>query len=237
MPNNLQQEIFIQQASKLLHVSEQNLFNELQVQKTGIQHQEKPKTPQIQPKLEKVEMSQIETINPLLLLEEKLVELMLKYGDKEIVRKKEEGMVKSSVIQEILNHFDEDSYEIQIPLHQKIVDEIRKGAEQSELRSGKFFFSLMDEEVNQKVADALIDPYQLSDWNKYNIYFSSEEDVVEKMVQDIILRHKREYILKIIKDLQMKVQEDPGNDVQYYATIVKLTRLKMELDKVLYRIL
>ena len=34
---------------------------------------------------------------------------MLKYGDKEIVRKKEEGMVKSSVIQEILNHFDEDS--------------------------------------------------------------------------------------------------------------------------------
>lgn len=139
MPNNLQQEIFIQQASKLLHVSEQNLFNELQVQKTGIQHQEKPKTPQIQPKLEKVEMSQIETINPLLLLEEKLVELMLKYGDKEIVRKKEEGMVKSSVIQEILNHFDEDSYEIQIPLHQKIVDEIRKGAEQSELRSGKFF--------------------------------------------------------------------------------------------------
>ncbi|WP_407476562.1 DNA primase [Elizabethkingia anophelis] len=237
VPNNLQQEIFIQQASKLLHVSEQNLFNELQVQKTGIQHQEKPKTPQIQPKLEQVEMSQIETINPLLLLEEKLVELMLKYGDKEIVRKKEEGMVKSSVIQEILNHFDEDSYEIQIPLHQKIVDEIRKGAEQSELRSGKFFFSLMDEEVNQKVADALIDPYQLSDWNKYNIYFSSEEDVVEKMVQDIILRHKREYILKIIKDLQMKVQEDPGNDVQYYATIVKLTRLKMELDKVLYRIL
>ncbi len=237
VPNNLQQEIFIQQASKLLHVSEQNLFNELQVQKTGIQHQEKPKTPQIQPKLEKVEMSQIETINPLLLLEEKLVELMLKYGDKEIIRKKEEGTVKSSVIQEILNHFDEDSYEIQIPLHQKIVDEIRKGAEQSELRSGKFFFSLMDEEVNQKVADALIDPYQLSDWNKFNIYFSSEEDVVEKMVQDIILRHKREYILKIIKDLQVKVQEDPGNDVQYYATIVKLTRLKMELDKVLYRIL
>lgn len=76
-----------------------------------------------------MEISQIETINPLLLLEEKLVELMLKYGDKEIVRKKEEGMVKSSVIQEILNHFDEDSYEIQIPLHQKIVDEIRKGAE------------------------------------------------------------------------------------------------------------
>ncbi len=95
----------------------------------------------------------------------------------------------------------------------------------------------MDEEVSQKVADALIEPYQLSDWNKFNIYFSSEEDVVEKMVQDIILRHKREYILKIIKDLQKKVNEDPGNDVQYYAMIVKLTKLKMELDKVLYRIL
>ncbi|MCV5003592.1 hypothetical protein OFM39_28470, partial [Escherichia coli] len=92
-------------------------------------------------------LSQVETVNPLLLLEEKLVELMLKYGDKEITRKKDEGMIKSSVIQEILNHFDEDSYEIQIPLNQKIIEEIRKGFEGNELRSGKFFFSLMDEEV------------------------------------------------------------------------------------------
>ncbi|NAW51914.1 DNA primase [Elizabethkingia argentiflava] len=234
VPNHLQQEIFIQQVSKLLSVSEQNLFNELQNQKNHLQQHEKTKPPQ----LKKIETAQLETsIPPLLFLEEKLVELMLKYGDREMFRKKEDKVIKSSVIQEILNHFEEDSYEIQSPLHQKIINEIQKGFAESAFRSGQFFFSLMDEEVSQKVADVLIEPHQVSDWNKFNIYFSTEEEVVDKLVQDIILRHKREYILKIIKDLQLKIQQDPGNDVQYYATILKLSKLKIELDRVLYRIL
>ena len=236
VPNNLQQEVFIQQASKLLHVSEQSLFNELQVQKTGIQV-DKPKAQSIQPKLEKVEVSEIETVNPLLLLEEKLVELMLKYGDREIIKKKDGGNIKTSVVSEILQHFSEDDYQIQIPLNQKIVSEIQKGMAENEVRSGNFFFSLMDEEITMKVTDALIEAHQVSNWKQFNIFFSSEEDVVDKMVNDIILRHKREYVMSIIRDLTKKAAEDPGNDVQYYATIIKLNQLKIELDKVLYRIL
>lgn len=235
VPNLLQQEIFVQQAAGLLHVSEQNLFNELQVQKTGIQ-QEKPQAkPQL--KIEKPEPVRVDAINPLLVLEEKLVELMLKYGDKEISILKKDNIVKTTVVDAIIHHFEEDDYKMISALNQKIVSEIAKGLAQDEIRSGNFFLSLMDEDLTQKLSDALIDHYQLSNWKKHNIFFSKEEEVVDKMVYDIILRHKREYVMKMIKDLQQKIKEEPGNDVQYYAVILKLTQLKIELDKVLYRVL
>ncbi|QCX53731.1 DNA primase [Elizabethkingia sp. JS20170427COW] len=235
VPNLLQQEIFVQQAAGLLHVSEQNLFNELQVQKTGIQ-QEKPQAkPQL--KIEKPEPVRVDAINPLLVLEEKLVELMLKYGDKEISILKKDNIVKTTVVDAIIHHFEEDDYKMISALNQKIVSEIAKGLAQDEIRSGNFFLSLMDEDLTQKLSDALIDHYQLSNWKKHNIFFSKEEEVVDKMVYDIILRHKREYVMKMIKDLQQKIKEEPGNDVQYYAVILKLAQLKIELDKVLYRVL
>ena len=77
--NALKQEIFIKAISSKFNLSEQSLFNELGVQKQIVQ-QHKPserKEAQIL-KLEKVQEA-LENVNPLLVLEEKLVELMLKF--------------------------------------------------------------------------------------------------------------------------------------------------------------
>ena len=234
--NALKQEIFIKEISTKFELSEQSLFNELGVQKQIVQQHkpsERKKTNVV--KLEKVQ-EVLESVNPLLVLEEKLVELMLKYGDYVLDRKTPENEpYQITVIEEIINHLEEDQCEIISPINQKIIEEIKLGIAQSELRSGNFFMTLMDENIVSKTADALVNPYELSNWEKHNIYFSKEEELVDRIVKDVVIRYKREYIIKIINDLKQQISEE--NSEESYKKIINLTQLKNKIDEKLYRIL
>lgn len=237
--NALKQEVYLKEVATKFGLSEQSLFNELDVQKQVKKQQVTPQQRQEQqaaPKLEKVPEPEV-TINPLLVLEEKMVELMLKYGDIVLHRKDDEqNEYQITVIEEIIGHLEEDNCEIQSELNKKIIDEIKLGIAENELRSGNFFMTLLDENISGKVADALVEPYETSDWGKYQIFFSSEEEVLPKLVQDVIFRHKREYILKIINDLKNALSADEDN-IDTYKKIITLTHLRKELDEKLFRIL
>ena len=234
--NALKQEIFIKEISTKFELSEQSLFNELGVQKQIVQqHKPSERKETNVVKLEKVQ-EVLENINPLLVLEEKLVELMLKYGDYVLDRKTPENETyQITVIEEIINHLEEDQCEIISPINQKIIEEIKLGIVQSELRSGNFFMTLMDENIVSKTADALVNPYELSNWEKHNIYFSKEEELVDRIVKDVVIRYKREYIIKIINDLKQQISEE--NSEESYKKIINLTQLKNKIDEKLYRIL
>ena len=237
--NALKREVYLKEVSNKFGLSEQSLFNELQIQTNVTQQQEsKPKFEEkkVAPKLEIVQEGTF-SVNPLVLQEEKLVDLMLKYGDFVLDRKDSEGNdYKITVIEEILNHLEEDECEIQLDIHKTIISEIKEGILQNEIRSGNFFFNMMDEEISGKLANALIENYHTSNWNKFNIYFSSEEEVVPKLVSDIILRHKREYVVKLINDLKNTTDKEQDN-TSIYQKIILLTQLKNKLDSELFRIL
>ena len=127
--NALKQEIYLKEVSNKFQLSEQSLFNELNVQKQLQKQQTTPQHKQeapIKPRLEKVP-DVFETVNPILVLEEKMVELMLKYGDRILNRTDEENNAyQITVIEEIITHLEVDQCEIQSPLNQKIIDEIKK---------------------------------------------------------------------------------------------------------------
>jgi len=237
--NALKQEIYLKEVSNKFGLSEQSLFNELnvqkQLQKQHVSPQQRQET-QVQPKLEKVvEFSQ--NIDPLLILEEKLVELMLKYGDLVLDRQDEESnQYQITVIEEIIGHFQEDDYEIQSEINRKIVEEIKQGITENELRSGNFFMTLMDENISGKIADALLNPHENSDWGKHQIFFSTEEEVVPKIVQDVIFRHKREFVMKIINAMKNELSATENND-ETYKKIINLNQLRKELDEKLFRVL
>ena len=237
--NALKQEVYLKEVSNKFGLSEQSLFNELnvqkQLQKQHVSPQQRQET-QVQPKLEKVvEFSQ--NIDPLLILEEKLVELMLKYGDLVLERQDEESnQYQITVIEEIIGHFQEDDYEIQSEVNRKIVEEIKQGITENELRSGNFFMTLMDENISGKIADALLNPHENSDWGKHQIFFSTEEEVVPKIVQDVIFRHKREFVMKIINMMKNELSATENND-ETYKKIINLNQLRKELDEKLFRVL
>ena len=240
----LKQEVFLKEVSNKFGLSEQSLFNELNVQKQvqqgNVKSTERVKQQQQQnllPKLQLVKEVKDFSANPLLVLEEKLVELMLKFGSRILKRKDADNNdFEISVLEEIASYLKEDDYVILSPINQKIVEIIWQGLDQGELRTGQYFVKLMDPDISIKIADILVDRHQTSDWAQYNIYFSTEEDVVPKMVTDIIFRHKREYIVKLIGELKNKL-EDAEDKAAEYDKIIKLNQIKNEIDKELFRIL
>ena len=234
--NALKQEVYLKQVSTQFGLSEQSLFNELGVQKQVVQQQKPAEKREANVvKLEKVQEFS-ETINPLLVLEEKLVELMLKFGQFKLFRKTPDNEnYETTVIEEIINHLEEDQYQPISPLNQRIIEEIKLGIQQNELRSSDFFKTFMDEEVVTKTADALINAHETSNWEKHNIYFSKEEELVDKIVKDVIIRHKREFVVKIINDLKHQISEE--NSAETYLKIINLTKLKNKIDENLFRIL
>ena len=234
--NALKQEVYLKQVSTQFGLSEQSLFNELGVQKQVVQQQKPAEKREANVvKLEKVQEFS-ETINPLLVLEEKLVELMLKFGQLKLFRKTPDNEnYETTVIEEIINHLEEDQYQPISPLNQRIIEEIKAGIQQNELRSSDFFKTFMDEEVVTKTADALINAHETSNWEKHNIYFSKEEELVDKIVKDVIIRHKREFVVKIINDLKHQISEE--NSAETYLKIINLTKLKNKIDENLFRIL
>ena len=141
-----------------------------------------------------------------------------------------------TVIEEVLAHFEEDDYKIQSPVNEKIIREIQEGIEKNELRSGSFFFTLMDEELTVKVANALLEPYEISDWSKHNIFFSKEEEVLPKLISDTMIRHKREYVVSMIQEIKESLKAETDNTEQY-VMMMKLNELRKEMDAELYRIL
>ncbi len=237
--NALKQEVYLKEVANKFGISEQSLFNELNVQKQIQTKQFSPQyrpEPQERPKMEVVP-ADLPKVDPLLILEEKLVELMLKYGDLIVERTDDENQpYQITVIEEIIDHLDEDQYEIQSSLNQNIINGIKEGISEKTLRSGNFFLTLMDADITQKVANVLLDPYELSNWEKHQIFFSKEEDVVPKIVQDVIFRHKREYVMKLMGDLKMKLSESENND-ELYKTMMNLTQLKKDIDQKLFRVL
>ena len=238
--NGLKQEIYLKQIATQFGLTERNLFDELQVQKQILkgQSQSQPKSKlEIVPKTEEKPFVDSDKTAGLLVLEEKLVELMLKYGDRILTRRdSENNSYQTTVIEEIIHHFQEDDCEILTETNRKIIDEVRQGLEQNEIRSGNFFFGLMDEDISGKIADALVENYETSDWKKFNIYFRTEDEVLDKVVRDVILRHKREYVLKLIEDLKKSLDETEEK-AEIYEQIVRLNQLKSKIDQKLFRIL
>ena len=234
--NALKQEVYLKQVSTQFGLSEQSLFNELGVQKQVVQQQKPAEKREANVvKLEKVQEFS-ETINPLLVLEEKLVEIMCKFDQFKLFRKTPDNEnYETTVIEEIINHLEEDQYQPISPLNQRIIEEIKAGIQQNELRSSDFFKTFMDEEVVTKTADALINAHETSNWEKHNIYFSKEEELVDKIVKDVIIRHKREFVVKIINDLKHQISEE--NSAETYLKIMNLTKLKNKIDENLFRIL
>ena len=234
--NGLKQEVYLKQVASQFGLTERNLFDELQNQKQVLSGQNQPK-----PKIKIIQSIPQEVwdkkINPLLVLEENLVEYLLKYGNRVLERKDEQnGVYETTVAEEIIQHLSEDDYVIQSVINQKIIDEIKKGLKQNEIRSGNFFFGLLDENISGKVADALVENHEISNWRQYNIFITKEEDLLEKIVQDIIIRHKREYIMKMMRELKNNL--DTANDkIEIYQKIIKLNELKNQIDEKLFRVL
>lgn len=242
--NPLKQEVYLKEVANKFGLSEQSLFNELGIQKQIAEQGQRHTAPTTTPKLEvSITQNSILGTNPLLELEEKLISMMLKYGNRLItLRNAENQPVKTTVIEEILYHFEEDDYEIISPINKQIIEEIKEGISNNELRTGNFFLSLMDENITEKVADNLMDDTnELSDWKRYNIYPYALGERIAEELEDNLLIHKSHLVEDRSYKLSRQLEEySETNEEEYYETLKKimiLKKLSMEINQKLGRTL
>lgn len=240
--NALKREVYLKEVSNKFGLSEQSLFNELDIQKQITQNQTPKNLPKenIQPKLEIVPQS-VEQVDPvmfdLLKQENNLVNLMLNFGDVVLHRENEDNeKYDITVIEEILHHFEEENYEFQVELNQIIIDSIKEGIQNEELRKGNFFVTFMDENITSKVVDAIMPLNDLENWASRNIFPPNYGDKISSQVEGDILIHKFRYIDYLIKKIGEDLPNQTNNETQYFESIRKITLLKqasMQLSEIL----
>ncbi len=235
--NPLQQEIYLKEVSTRFALSEQSLFNELSLQKQVLRTDEPKKAPQRPAAPLELVALDVPGVDSMLLQEEKLFELLFKYGEEIITRTDAENQpYQITVLEEIVAHFKQDGYQMRSSLNERIFEAILEGLEEAQIRTGGFFLTLMDQQLNQKAADALLTPYENSDWGKHNIFFEQEHELVPQIVEQVMIRHKRTYVLHLIDELKKELQHSEEPET-IYPKIIRLNQLKMQMDKELHRII
>jgi len=232
--NALKREVYLKEVSNKFGLSEQSLFNELDVQKqitqTKTSHVQQPKE-NAAPKMELVppdEEKEDPFLYDVLFMENKLVDHMLMFGDIVLKRKNEkQEEYEITVIEEILHHFEEEQYQCLVKENEIIINQVKEGIQKDELRSGNFFVSFMDEEITTKVVDALIPMDELENWASRNIYPPNYGDKVEDQIKGDVLLHKYRYIDYVIKETSKQLDQYRDTDeAKYYELIKKITLLK-----------
>ncbi|KQM47936.1 DNA primase [Chryseobacterium sp. Leaf201] len=235
--NALKREVYLKQVSNKFGLSEQSLFNELDVQQQITQNQNQHQHVQQQrqnsapPKMEIVPPEEDRGdrfLYDVLFMENKLVNHMLMFGDIVLKRsndKDEEYQI--TVIEEILHHFEEENYSFLAKPNELIIHHVKEGIQKDELRSGSFFINFMDEGITQKVVDALLTPDDLENWASRNIFPPNYGDKIAEQVRGDVLLHKYRYIDYLIKETAKQLEEcRTADENRYYEIIKQITMLK-----------
>ncbi|MBW3522006.1 DNA primase [Chryseobacterium sp. NKUCC03_KSP] len=233
--NALKREVYLKEVSNKFGLSEQSLFNELDVQRQVTQNQnqhvQQQKESAAPVKMEIVPFDE-EKGDPflfdVLFMENKLVDHMLMFGDVVLKRKDDNNNeYQITVIEEILHHFEEEQYQFLVKGNEIIIDQVKDGIQNDELRSGSFFVSFMDEKITTKVVDALIPLDDLENWSSRNIHPPNYGDKVAEQIKGDVLLHKYRYIDYLIKETIAELEKYSTTDeVKYFELIKKITLLK-----------
>ena len=254
IPNNIQREIYVQECSRIMDISEKVLFSELaQLSKKELRDaSKKPAQNQEEPSFEVVKgkPQELKKVDQLNRLEKKLIEILLLYGNREVdftdfvEVEDDEGNVKivkedyqNTVSKEIYLHLQDDEIEFSNAIFKKIYYEIIHQLNQDEGINIDVFVNNEDVEIGQAVTDILMDDekYVLSDWLRKEIYVKGKDKNLSKLVMDAILNLRR--ILIELKIKELLDEEQPAEERQsMLEMIVNYTALKKLLFEKLNRV-
>ncbi|MFV8363264.1 DNA primase [Flavobacterium sp. ZT3P35] len=234
IPDRIQREIYIQECSRIMDISEQVLVSTLAqlIQKDSVEVAKKQKNPDAsgQKPFEVVKNENpidVEKVDILYRLERKIIEILLLYGNKNeefedvFLRTNAEGEIETvvekreyKVYQRIYLSLQEDEVELANPLFRDIFNNLINYYHQNESFSLEQYLMHLQVEFAQEVTDILMEDERviLHNWEGQNIFPKSKNDTISQNVSETILTLRWYLVGKIIEELKSSLSSEGNSD-------------------------
>lgn len=256
IPNQIQQEIYIKECSRIMDVSEGVLFSSLaQIVAKKQRDESKQKYSQEKP-LELVKTENTETtplkIDAKYVLERKIITLLLKHGHEKSIFNdvaldiNESGeiiykniQIESSVYDKIYKDLQDDETEFSNPIFSSLQKKIEMElASKGKIDHTAFVQSLSVEEASEVTTILMEDEKEkLHRWDSANIFVTDKAILDPKEVVQSILTLRRLLIKEKVAQFGEKIKENPDVDIiQILTDIKEYKNLEVIISKRLDRV-
>ena len=230
IPDRIQREIYIQECSRIMDISEQVLTSTLAqlVQKDVAEVGKKAKQEQKAFEVVKNENPvQAAKVDVLYRLERKIIEILLLYGNKteefedDFMKTNESGEIETvtekkeyKVYQRIYLSLQEDEVELANPLFRDIFNDLIQYFLQNENVEIERYLMQLNSDFAQEVTDILMEDERLvlHNWIGQNIIPKTKNETISQYVSETILTMRWYLVDKIIDELKNSVSNEPGSD-------------------------
>lgn len=230
IPDRIQREIYVQEVSRIMDISEQVLINTLAqlVQKDITESGKKLKQEQKAFEVVKDD-SQVQTakIDVLYELERKIIGILLLYGNRTeefedvLIRTNDEGEIENytekreyKVYHRIYLSLHEDETELANPLFRELYNDLIAYFHANEDFSIEHYLAQLKPEFAQEVTDILMQEERdsLHNWEAQNIIVKLKDQSIGQYVSETILTLRWYLVDKIIEELKGSISQEPGSD-------------------------
>ena len=246
IPDSIQREVYVQECSRIMEISERVLFSEL-AQLISKNSKDFNKTQQKEKQsleVVKKQTEQLKEVDSLFILEREIIRILLLFGNQEtdfvdfIEVEDEEGVMHlekekytNQVSKELYLNLQDDEIEFSNEIFQSIYYEMIHQLNQEDKIEMEAFINHPNTNISSIVTSILMDDekYTLSDWERKNIFVTESEEVLSKLVTDAILNLRR---ILIDKKIQQLINPKEGASVE--NTDLEMIQNYTELKKRLY---
>ena len=255
IPDRIQREIYIQECSRIMDISEQVLVSTLAqlVQKDIAEIGKKQKQEQKAFEVVKNEVPvQAQKIDILYHLERKIIEILLLYGNKieefedVLLKTNGEGEIEQvvekkeyKVYKRIYLSLQEDEVELANPLFRAIFNDLITYYLQNEDFGIENYLKRLPDQFAQEVTDILMEDERvtLHKWDDQNIFVKQKSETVSQHTSEIIISMREYLINKLILDLMSEFVEKPDSDQEELKILINdYNKLKVNLTGTIGRI-
>jgi DNA primase len=254
IPDRIKREVYVQECSRIMDISEQVLFNTLaQLQQKDIAEANK-KNKQEQKSFEVVksqeEVKQV-SIDILSLLEQSILEILLLYGEREVefenvfIKFDEHGKeVEYSEKQvqkihsKIFLSLQEDEVEFANPVFKDIYQGLIQKFQESESLDKQKLMQELPPEQNAVISELMMrdEQYQLHGWMEKKQVFVKEKtdgEVLTRLVNETLTAFREFLIARVCVELMNQIKEIPPEEeyAELLSMVSEYNKLKVSMTR------
>ncbi|QCE41660.1 DNA primase [Psychroserpens sp. NJDZ02] len=253
IPDRIKTEIYIQECARIMDISEEVLFSTL-AQITNKDQKGSSNGPEMPQAFEVVKNTPtVKKVDVQYTLERKIIEILLLYGDQTvdfedlILKENEKGQLElepivqqSKVFEKVFLDLQEDEMEFLNPLFKDIYFAIIETLNQNPEFKIESIINTIHPDLASEITSILMEDerYELSDWERNNIFPKTKKDSVAQLVSETILTLRCFLIdQKVLNFQQQTLQNRTEVNRDVLEEVKDYSGLKMLLARKLNRAL